>query len=51
MKRPNIVFIVTDEQQMGVGLKMSWATVQIDANIGFTAAVNEMLMQSLDDTS
>ena len=46
----NFMTVHNDWRQMGVGLKMSWATVQIDANMGFTAAVNEMLMQSFDNT-
>ena len=29
---------------------MAWSTVQLDANMGFTAALNEMLMQSFEET-
>lgn len=35
-----------DWRQMGVGLKMEWAPFQIDANMGWSAAVQQMLMSS-----
>ena len=46
----NFMTVHNDWRQMGVGLKMAWSTVQLDANMGFTAALNEMLMQSFEET-
>ncbi|MFZ4776562.1 MAG: glycosyl hydrolase family 95 catalytic domain-containing protein, partial [Terrimicrobiaceae bacterium] len=35
-----------DWRQMGIGLKMEWAPFQIDANMGWSASVQQMLLSS-----
>ena len=46
----NLMTVHNDWRQMGIGVRMPWAPVQLDANMGITAALNEMLMQSYGDT-
>lgn len=46
----NFMTVHNDWRQMGIGVRMPWAPVQLDANMGMTAALNEMLMQSYGDT-
>ncbi|MFI3325706.1 MAG: glycoside hydrolase N-terminal domain-containing protein [Clostridia bacterium] len=45
----NFVTIHNDYREMGIGVKLERAPVQLDANTGYVAAINEMLMQSYDD--
>ena len=35
---------------MGIGTRMDWAPFQMDANSGYTAAVQRMLLDSVGDT-
>ena len=35
-----------DWRDMGIGVKMPWAPIQVDANMGWCSAVNEMLLFS-----
>lgn len=42
----NFFTLHNDWRQMGIGLSMDWAPVQLDANMGWTAAVQEMLLYS-----
>ncbi|MEI0736434.1 glycoside hydrolase family 95-like protein [Paenibacillus sp. JTLBN-2024] len=42
----NFYTLHNDWRQMGIGLAMDWAPVQLDANMGWTAAVQEMLLYS-----
>jgi alpha-L-fucosidase 2 len=45
----NFLTLHNDWRSMGIGVKMNWAPVQVDANMGFSAAINEMLLQSYKD--
>jgi len=45
----NFVTLHNDWRGMGIGLEMQWAPVQVDAAIGFSAAVLEMLVFSEGD--
>ncbi|GIO32550.1 MULTISPECIES: glycosyl hydrolase family 95 catalytic domain-containing protein [Paenibacillus] len=42
----NFFTLHNDWRHMGIGLSMDWAPVQLDANMGWTAAVQEMLLYS-----
>ena len=44
----NLFTVHNDWRGMGIGLDMDWAPFQIDANIGWSAAVQEMLAYSVD---
>ncbi len=45
----NLVTLHNDWREMGIGVKMSRAPVQLDANMGLVSAINEMLLQSYQD--
>ncbi|WP_079418589.1 glycoside hydrolase family 95 protein [Paenibacillus ferrarius] len=40
----NLITLHNDWRGMGIGVDMDWAPVQLDANMGWTAAVQEMLL-------
>jgi alpha-L-fucosidase 2 len=42
----NFFTVHNDWRNMGIGLDMNWAPFQIDANMGWTAAIQEMLVFS-----
>lgn len=43
----NFLTFHNDWRRMGIGVDMEWAPVQLDANMGFSAAVQEMLLFSV----
>ncbi|MFF3923768.1 glycosyl hydrolase family 95 catalytic domain-containing protein [Paenibacillus lactis] len=43
----NLMTLHNDWRGMGIGVDMDWAPVQLDANMGWTAAVQEMLLFSV----
>ncbi len=45
----NLMTLHNDWRTMGVGMEMPTAPIQLDANMGFSAAINEMLVQSYQD--
>ena len=45
----NLYTTHNDWRHMGVGLEMEWAPFQIDANMGWSAAVQQMLLASSPD--
>jgi alpha-L-fucosidase 2 len=44
---PNLMTLHNDWRGMGIGVDMDWAPVQLDANMGWSSAVHEMLLFSL----
>jgi len=45
----NLYTLHNDWRNMGIGVDMPWAPVQLDANMGFCSAINEMLLFSSDE--
>lgn len=45
----NFATLHNDYREMGIGVKMPRAPMQLDANMGIVSAINEMLIQSYDD--
>ncbi|TXK83805.1 glycosyl hydrolase family 95 catalytic domain-containing protein [Paenibacillus sp. N3.4] len=43
----NLITLHNDWRSMGIGVDMDWAPVQIDANMGWTSAIQEMLLFSI----
>lgn len=43
----NLITLHNDWRGMGIGVDMDWAPVQIDANMGWTSAIQEMLLFSI----
>ncbi|NEW05771.1 glycoside hydrolase family 95 protein [Paenibacillus sp. SYP-B3998] len=43
----NLITLHNDWRGMGIGVDMDWAPVQIDANMGWTSAIQEMLLFSV----
>jgi alpha-L-fucosidase 2 len=43
----NLVTLHNDWRGMGIGVDMAWAPVQLDANMGLTSAIQEMLLFSV----
>ncbi|RTE11250.1 glycosyl hydrolase family 95 catalytic domain-containing protein [Paenibacillus whitsoniae] len=43
----NLMTLHNDWRSMGIGVGMSWAPVQLDANMGWTSAIQEMLLFSV----
>jgi alpha-L-fucosidase 2 len=43
---PNLFTLHNDWRGMGIGVDMEWAPVQLDANMGWSSAVHEMLLFS-----
>jgi alpha-L-fucosidase 2 len=43
----NLMTLHNDWRGMGIGVDMDWAPVQLDANMGWTAAMQEMLLYSV----
>lgn len=43
----NLITLHNDWRGMGIGVDMEWAPVQIDANMGWTSAIQEMLLFSI----
>ena len=46
----NLYTLHNDFREMGIGTRMDWAPFQMDANSGYTAAVQRMLLDSVGDT-
>lgn len=45
----NFLTVHNDISHMGIGMEHLWSPIQIDANMGLVAAVNEMLVQCFED--
>ncbi|UKS30953.1 glycoside hydrolase family 95 protein [Paenibacillus sp. HWE-109] len=43
----NLITLHNDWRGMGIGVDMDWAPVQLDANMGWTSAMQEMLLFSI----
>ena len=50
MSMQNLVFAANDWRGMGVGREDVWAPYSLEGNMGVTNAMQEMLVQSTDDT-
>ena len=50
MAMNNLVFAATDWRGMGVGSNGNWAQYSVESNMGVTAALQEMFVQSSPDT-
>lgn len=44
---PNLMTLHNDWRDMGIGVAMDWAPIQVDANMGWASAIHEMLLFSL----
>lgn len=49
MSMQNLIFAASDWRGMGVGTGAVWATYSLEANMGVTNALQEMVIQSRDD--